>query len=718
MGAAAPRLTFWVITPELRTDEVVLALRSSWLREVAVRTRFCVAAGLSSSADASLRWLPRLNRSQSVASGRHELNERLHDAVTHNPDDELFDRPTRRADEPLRAQQRRENRTRELTRLYNNFLRYKVFEMMRAMCAEAREDAFDYAFMMDADTAVNTSNLQRFVGALGGERQIYTGLCRKRSWGKPNGQRGVGGGPGILFSRKLLLNVCPRLELCSPLRGLMDRLERAGGDLMIAKCFEFLGVRCQLVEELPLDGKAVQLEDLFRRGPPWVYPPLPGGTILVASHLMGAKAIEQHQRLANGHLPNTEVISFHRVRPSLRAQGWDRDPRCRIYAEYTRLETGPVNWFSRCLPHFLVVGTPKSGTTSLFNWIMQHPDARAPARKELHAWTPVLQPDRSCADRPGCAVFNPKRRGMGPAWPISKQVAGKMLDAYLANFPRIDPREFALTGEATPAYVYSPSALMLLQSALMSHTHILLLLRDPAERAFSEFKNKRDLMLKGAARAHVWIDGHADFSNFTRALSVRVRGCTAEELYQACVACRRFAAAPFSGAPPGGAPLSQPRLDAPGAAELTAARRRCYAPPVIWQSWYHLFLPPWLALGRRLLLEFSDDAFADADGLMRRVAAFLSLPAHNFSTRIAYNTETKRGAFIGKDVGERNAALAALAMKQRSKASAGAMGEVERLVVDSVRRFDAQLKTAKWTPPPQQLRRELPQAWRERYRLT
>ena len=138
----------------------------------------------------------------------------------------------------------------------------------------------------------------------------------------------------------------------------------------------------------------------------------------------------------------------------------------------------------------------------------------------------------------------------------------------------------------------------------------------PAERAFSEFKNKRDLMRKGAGRAHVWIDGHADFANFTAALDQRLRDCTPAQMYAACYSCRRFERAPFHGPSPDGF-VDTERVDAPGAAELAAAKGRCYAPPVVWQSWYHIFLPKWLELGPRLLLEFSDDAFTDADALMR-----------------------------------------------------------------------------------------------------
>ena len=108
----------------------------------------------------------------------------------------------------------------------------------------------------------------------------------------------------------------------------MDKLRYAGGDLMLAKCMEFLGVRCQMGDEL---GHAGDLGDLFRRGPPWVYPPppnpnpnpnpnpspntntnanpnpnqvyppLPPGTILVASKgSNGAREIYRTHREARG----------------------------------------------------------------------------------------------------------------------------------------------------------------------------------------------------------------------------------------------------------------------------------------------------------------------------------------------------------------------------------------------------------------------------------
>ncbi|KAL3917274.1 MAG: hypothetical protein SGPRY_006468 [Prymnesium sp.] len=140
----------------------------------------------------------------------------------------------------------------------------------------------------------------------------------------------------------------------------------------------------------------------------------------------------------------------------------------------------------------------------------------------------------------------------------------------------------------------------------------------------------------------------------------------------------------------------------PGFAELSAARQHCYASPVIWQahhSWYHIFLPSWLRLGPRVLVEFSDD-FSDADGMMRRVASFLSLSHFNFSTNIAFNTETKRGAFISK-VKERkpnveNAEIASMASSLRSRASSEAMQIVQGLMVDSVHNLSRLLKSGRY----------------------
>ena len=36
------------------------------------------------------------------------------------------------------------------------------------------------------------------------------------------------------------------------------------------------------------------------------------------------------------------------------------------------------------IPHFLIIGAQKCGTTSLYNYLIQHPQVCAASQKELH----------------------------------------------------------------------------------------------------------------------------------------------------------------------------------------------------------------------------------------------------------------------------------------------------------------------------------------------
>lgn len=705
-------ISYWVITPEGSPESTSAAIRGSWLKGAEAQSHFCVAGESVMSTSSGITWLHGLNRSSYIPSNRSALNADLR-GISGTAGGTLASRENalpRGGPEPSR-----------IKRLYNNFLRFKVFEMFRRICAD-REN-FDYAFLMDADTAVNRTNLQAFVDLIGTEREIFTGLCkRKWSW-SAQGQRprSVGGGPGMLFSRPLLNKVCPSLDKCAPLRTLMDRLEMAGGDLMLSKCMEFLGQSCSISEEIS-PKLTHRLDDLFRRGPPWVYPPMPLGTILVAAKDSGIKAIEQHHRLrsSEGAALNHQVISFHRVQPSSRSEGFLKDPRCRVFGQYTKLESGPFTWFSRCLPAFVIIGTPKSGTTSLFNWLLQHPDVRAPLRKELHMWVPLLQPSRACLDRVDCLYVSPpknqkdSRVEVKPTWPLHKETIVRVLWPYLQLYPRIDPRDFAITGEGSPAYLYSASAMLFLQSQLMGHTKLVVLLRDPADRTYSEFKNKRDLMrLHPAGKAGNWIGFQDSFDNFSAGVAAVAKSCSTAELYESCVVCERFRAAP--------GPQPRPR------AALRSRRRReeCAVQPVIWQSWYHLFLPTWLNGGSDILLEYSDDMFSDSAAVMRRVGEFVGLPDFNFSTDTAYNTEHNRGAYIakspeqahfsGKGRGKSNTIDASSTLTRRVRAKFQSMAIIESIVAHSVRELERELRHGTWKTPPMQLRTSLPQAWLHKY---
>jgi len=66
---------------------------------------------------------------------------------------------------------------------------------------------------------------------------------------------------------------------------------------------------------------------------------------------------------------------------------------------------------------------PKAGTTSLYKYLMQHPEVVAAEDKELTFWG---------------NFFSPKRR------PGREEVTTK----YLTLFPKIEPGDFKVTGEA------------------------------------------------------------------------------------------------------------------------------------------------------------------------------------------------------------------------------------------------------------------------------
>ncbi len=122
------------------------------------------------------------------------------------------------------------------------------------------------------------------------------------------------------------------------------------------------------------------------------------------------------------------------------------------------------------VPSFLIVGAQRSGTTSLQKYLQQHPGFVAPVRKEVHYF------DRHYA------------RG---------------LDWYLSHFPQ--HRDGAISGDATPYYLYHPLAAGRAGQQL-PNAKIVVLLRDPAERARSHYQHEvakgcEDLSLEAALDA-------------------------------------------------------------------------------------------------------------------------------------------------------------------------------------------------------------------------
>ena len=105
-------------------------------------------------------------------------------------------------------------------------------------------------------------------------------------------------------------------------------------------------------------------------------------------------------------------------------------------------------------PEFIVIGTPKSGTTSLYQYLVDHPDVCPPCTKE------VLFYDRNAG------------RGMG----------------YYRSFFPLRRRDGTITGEASPYYFQHPLVAERVAATLPT-VKCIVLLRDPVERAWSHYRH-------------------------------------------------------------------------------------------------------------------------------------------------------------------------------------------------------------------------------------
>lgn len=107
------------------------------------------------------------------------------------------------------------------------------------------------------------------------------------------------------------------------------------------------------------------------------------------------------------------------------------------------------------LPNFLIVGTMKAGTTSLFDILNQHSQIYLPPQKELHFFDHDDQ-------------------------------VNKGLEFYAQYFK--DAGNTKAIGEASPSYLFYPEVAARIYTMLGEKMRIIVLLRNPAERAFSHYK--------------------------------------------------------------------------------------------------------------------------------------------------------------------------------------------------------------------------------------
>lgn len=162
------------------------------------------------------------------------------------------------------------------------------------------------------------------------------------------------------------------------------------------------------------------------------------------------------------------------------------------------------------MPAFLIIGAQKSGTSSLYNYLIQHPDIIPPVMrpKELHYFD--LHYER------------------GPHW-------------YLSNFPFQHPGK--ITGEKSPYYLYHPLVPERVAS-FNKNLKLIVLMRDPVKRAYSHYnhqirKGRESRPFRIAVEAEMdnvdlehgrLAEGEIKFSFIHRHYSYFARGHYAEQL--------------------------------------------------------------------------------------------------------------------------------------------------------------------------------------------
>ena len=112
-------------------------------------------------------------------------------------------------------------------------------------------------------------------------------------------------------------------------------------------------------------------------------------------------------------------------------------------------------------PNFFIVGAPKAGTTSLYEYLKNIPGIYMPPIKETHYFSRIIVPDT-------ISHFHPIRDK----------------NEYLSLFENVTDEKIIV--DDSPSYLADPEAPKLIHE-IVPHARILMSLRDPVERAFSGY---------------------------------------------------------------------------------------------------------------------------------------------------------------------------------------------------------------------------------------
>jgi hypothetical protein len=138
------------------------------------------------------------------------------------------------------------------------------------------------------------------------------------------------------------------------------------------------------------------------------------------------------------------------------------------------------------LPNLLIAGVAKAGTTSLFNYLAQHPEICPSGVKETR-------------------YFEPLR--FGEALPP--------IETYAAHFRHWQGERYAL--EATPTYFYGGRRIASAIRETLPQVRVLVILRNPSDRCWSDFRFEQS---RGRVPADMDFDTYLDRCETLRAQGI------------------------------------------------------------------------------------------------------------------------------------------------------------------------------------------------------
>ncbi len=138
------------------------------------------------------------------------------------------------------------------------------------------------------------------------------------------------------------------------------------------------------------------------------------------------------------------------------------------------------------LPNLVIAGVATAGTTSLFNYLAQHPEICASDVKETRYFEPLRY---------------------GEALPP--------IETYAAHFRHRQGERYAL--EATPTYFYGGKRTVSAIRQALPQVRVLVILRNPSERCWSDFRFEQS---RGRVPADMDFDAYLDRCEALRAQGV------------------------------------------------------------------------------------------------------------------------------------------------------------------------------------------------------